>query len=201
MIEIVGSRVTFRFKVPRVIWRVGVWCVLKYRRIRYGDGYRRIELSQGYWAKVDVSDYEKLRRYRWRVRKGRNTWYAERSIKKEATGKYSRVLMHRDLVRVGEGYVIDHKNGDGLDNRRVNLRIATVSENAANSRLRRNNTSGYKGVWWDKGKRKYRAGLWAGEKRYHLGYYDSKEDAARAYDAAAKKHFGEYASLNMSRSG
>jgi hypothetical protein len=94
------------------------------------------------------------------------------------------------------GPQIDHCNGDKLDNRRCNLRDATTSQNKANEGLRKNNTSGFKGVYWSKWAGKWMAGIKVNYKRIHLGYYMRKVDAARAYNRAARRYFGKYAQLN-----
>jgi len=100
---------------------------------------------------------------------------------------------HRCL---SDGYVIDHINRNGLDNRRSNLRLATIAQNAWNSR-RRKNRSGYKGVWYAKDKGRFRAAIWHNNKREYLGYFDSPRQAALAYDEAAKRYHGEFAVLNF----
>jgi len=104
--------------------------------------------------------------------------------------------MHRQLINVPKGYVIDHINGSGLDNRRANLRLATVAQNAWNSK-KRNPRSGYKGVWLAKEKGLWRAAIFCNRKRKHLGYFKDKVDAARAYDKAATKLHKEFAVLNF----
>ena len=93
--------------------------------------------------------------------------------------------------------VVDHINSDSLDNRRSNLRVCTVSQNNMNSAIGRNNKSGYKGVSWDKTNKKWRAGIKAKGKSVSLGSFNSKKDAARAYNEAAKKAYGEFAKLNI----
>jgi len=106
--------------------------------------------------------------------------------------------MHRQIIHVPEGYVIDHINGNGLDNRKANLRPATVAQNAWNSK-KRNPRSGYKGVCFDKDKGLWRAAIVCNRKRIHLGYFKDKTTAAKAYDKAAKKYHGQFASLNFPR--
>ena len=93
--------------------------------------------------------------------------------------------------------MIDHINHNGLDNRRENLRICTNAENNRHRRKPKNNTSGYKGVCWDKSKKKWRARIEKDNKNIHIGYYNILEEAARAYDAKAKELFGKYAQLNF----
>jgi hypothetical protein len=94
--------------------------------------------------------------------------------------------------------VIDHANGDTLDNRKVNLRICTRADNKRNRGIPSNNTLGYKGVALTKSKKRYMARIGSGRgKHMYLGTYDTIEEAARAYDAKAKELFGEYAYLNF----
>jgi len=173
--------------------------VLIWRRLRFGYAFRKIPLTQGQYAIVDPDDYVSLATYKWRIckTKGKNVLYAERSIRLPS-GKYSRILMHRQIFSVPEGFVIDHINRNGLDNRKANLRPATVAQNAQNARKRKNR-SGYKGVWFARDKGLWRAAIWHNNKRKHLGYFDNEIDAALSYDSAAKKHHGEFASLNFPR--
>jgi len=174
-----------------------VFITLLYRRLCFGYAFRKIPLTQGKYAIVDPDDYVRLAKYKWRIcrTKGKNVTYAERSMRLP-NGKYSRILMHRQIIDVPEGYVIDHINGSGLDNRRANLRLATVAQNAWNSK-KRNPRSGYKGVCFTRDKGLWRAAIVCNRRRIHLGYFRDKRAAARAYDAAARIHFGEYAVLNF----
>jgi hypothetical protein len=188
---------TITFELPSWLVRPLLILVLLWRRLRSGYAFRRIPLTQGRFAIVDPQDYQHLSKYKWRLcrTKGKNMLYAERSIRLPG-GKYSRLLMHRQLIEAPEGYVIDHINGCGLDNRRANLRLATVSQNAWNSK-KRNPRSGYKGVWFAKDKGQWRAAIVCHGRRIHLGYFTGKIDAAKAYDDAAKKYYKEFARLNF----
>jgi hypothetical protein len=112
--------------------------------------------------------------------------------------------MHRVIMEAGPSEVVDHINGDGLDNRRINLRKCTNAENQRNIHARRS-SSGYKGVTKIQRsynlKRPWAAAISVGGargKRIHLGYFADPADAARAYDRAAQKHFGAFANLNFS---
>ena len=184
-------------ELPAWLVRPLLALVLLWRRLRYGCAYRKIPLTQGYYAIVDPADYPHLSRYNWRLcrTRGKNTLYAERSIRLPS-GRYSRILMHRQLIDAPEGYVIDHINGNGLDNRRANLRLATVAQNAWNSR-KRNPRSGYKGVWFAADKGLWRASIVYHGRRIHLGYFKDKIAAAKAYDAAAKKYYKQFARPNF----
>jgi hypothetical protein len=98
---------------------------------------------------------------------------------------------------IPDGYTVDHINRDTLNNQLSNLRLATDSQQAQNRRLRSDNTSGYRGVGWNKGARKWRARITVDGKVIFIGDFADKEEAARAYDAAAIEHFGEFAVLNF----
>lgn len=97
---------------------------------------------------------------------------------------------------IKSGYEIDHKDGNKLNNLENNLRISTKTQNNQNSRIRKDNISGYKGVIWYNKLNKWRAYITINKKQIHLGYFNTKEDAARAYNIAAIKYFGEFAQLN-----
>ena len=188
---------TITFELPSwLVWPF-LFLVLTWRRLHYGYAFRRIPLTQGRFAIVDPQDYQRLSKYKWRLcrTRGKNVLYAERSIRLPG-GKYSRLLMHRQLIATPDGYVIDHINGCGLDNRRANLRLATVAQNAWNSK-KRNPRSGYKGVWFAGDKGLWRAAIVCHGRRIHLGYFKDKIAAAKAYDAAARKYYKEFARLNF----
>jgi len=92
---------------------------------------------------------------------------------------------------------VDHINGNPLDNRKSNLRICTHAENSNNTGPRKNNTSGYKGVYWAKRNKRWLAQITHNGKQVYIGHYKDKEEAARAYDAKAKEFQGEFAYLNF----
>ncbi len=161
-----------------------------------GAGVREIPLTRGFVALVDADDYERVMAAgSWCSRTKPHTTYAAKSIRRTPGAKQTSLYLHTFLT----GWpMVDHRNGNGLDNRRANLRPATSSQNSANQKLRSNNTSGYRGVQWNKKARKWRAQIVLHGKRRILGDFTSKEDAARAYDAAAVELFGEYARPNFS---
>jgi len=157
-------------------------------------------MAQPKYAKVELADYKRLREYEWLAKKGNNSFYARRHVKGGKKGKETLIYMHQDIIKVPEGMVVDHINHDGMDNRRANLRAATYSQNLCNTRKRSGATqSKYKGIYWRKKNRKWQAQITFEKKRMSLGYFRSEIDAAKAYDMAAKKYFGEFACLNFSQ--
>ncbi len=106
--------------------------------------------------------------------------------------------MHREIIEVRKEMVVDHINNDGMDNRRINLREATHSQNICNRKKRSGtNTSEYIGVCWNKARRKWMSSIGHDKKNIHLGYFDSEVEAAKARDRAAKKYHGQFAYLNF----
>lgn len=149
---------------------------------------KKILLSNGGFAIVDKEDFEYLNQWKWTRH---NAGYAIRSIYKNGTR-----FMHRQILNTPKGMETDHINGDRLDNRRENLRMATHQENCRNMRPLKNK-SGYKGVQWYKRDQRWVAFLTVNDKHIYLGYFDDPKDAAEAYNKGAKKYFGEFARLNQ----
>ena len=163
---------------------------------------RTIELTKGFVAVVDEEDYDRLTAYRWQVngRQGKQRRCAVRNVKL-SSGANQMIYMHREVLQVPASVQVDHINCDALDNRKANLRPATNSQNNANTRIARTNTSGFKGVSWIARIRKWQARIKVlGSARY-LGVYANPEDAARVYDSAAREAFGSFARLNFPRVG
>jgi hypothetical protein len=150
---------------------------------------KQIPLTQGRFSMVDDADFLWLMQRNWRATKRGNTWYAS------AGRLFGVVHMHRLITNAPKEMQVDHINGDGLDNRRSNLRVCTRAENQGNRKMSKNNAAGYKGVAPYGGK--YRSQIKHNGKVYHLGYFTDPVEAARAYDAAAKKYHGEFAKLNF----
>ena len=175
-----------------------VWPVLLYRRLRYGYTFRRIPMSEPKYAKVDPADYKRLREYEWLVKKSRNSYYSFRIKPSKKVGNESQIFMHKEILEVPKGMVVDHIDIDGMDNRSANLRAATRAQNSRNrKKISKPCSSKYKGVSWQKRSLKWHARITFEEKRIHLGYFKNEFDAAKAYDEAAKKYHGEFACLNF----
>lgn len=156
-----------------------------------------IPLTKGYITIVDDVDAD-LADHRWLVLMGGvDLIYARRYIT-VAHRKSKAVLLHREvLARVlGEPLTstqhCDHINGDGLDNRRANLRLATATENARNRKISSNNTSGVNGVCWSRNMNRWKAYIKVSRKLLVLGYFDKLEDAAQARRTAEREYFGEF---------
>lgn len=160
---------------------------------------REIQLTQGKVALVDDADFDWLNQWKWTACQMRSgLWYAGRNAT-VSPGKRKFLLMHRVISGVDDEREVDHEDGDGLNNRRLNIRVCSQLQNSYNRKHNRNNSSGFKGVRKARGNN-WRSTIYVNQKQIHLGVFTSREDAARAYDVAALEHFGEFAKLNYGRS-
>ncbi len=155
-----------------------------------------IKLTKDQIAIVDNEDYRLICENQWYAQKIRDAYYAARRPKKQKIIYMHRLILENKLDRpLEKNEFVDHINRNGLDNRRDNLRIATRSQNQMNKK-----TQGkfkYKGVSRDKNRKRWRARITFNKHRIHLGCFNDEIKAAKAYDEAAKKYFGEFARLNF----
>lgn len=158
---------------------------------------REIPLTQGKVALVDDEDYERVMQFKWHAVRGRNSWYARRSIRTAPKTKQKTLWMHRLLVDAAKGDFVDHSDGDGLKNTRQNVRKCTRAQNARNQRTAKHNTSGFKGVSFHKLKRVWQANIRVDSRLIYLGSFKSAEEAAKAYDKAAVEHHRQFSRLNF----
>lgn len=149
-----------------------------------------IRLKTDHLVLIDSKDYDEFVKYNWGIQNCDNRLY----VRVFSGGKI--IYLHRLLLNPLDEEYVDHINGNGLDNRRCNIRVCTHSQNAANAQLSKNNTSHYKGVTWDIGHNKWRAQIRLNRKTIYLGLYTIPAEAALAYDVAAKKIFREFAKTN-----
>jgi HNH endonuclease len=156
---------------------------------------KEIPLTQGKVALVDDVDYPAVSQFKWHAQRAPNTFYALRKLPKVG-GKSRRISLHRFLL--GGVRRIDHRDGDGLNNRRENLRPATTSQNAwGRCRKRAGASSKYRGVCWETSLQRWRADIEIRGKKLNLGRFVYEVEAAKAYDTAARRYFGEFASPNF----
>lgn len=150
--------------------------------------------AYGKYAIVDDDDYEKINSTRWNCN---SFGYAVRVQRtKQDYNKKEVLIMHRLIMKAEKGELIDHINGNKLDNRKENLRFADKSKNAMNMH-RVYGKIPYKGVYFDKSKNLYTVRIVIDGKHTHIGRYKTPEEAAKAYDEAALKYYGEFANLNF----
>ena len=155
---------------------------------------KKIKLTKGQFAKVDDEDFDKLNIYKWQAvfDKTTNSFYARGA--KYLDGKQIHFSMHRVILGLknGDGLKGDHINHDTLDNRKINLRIVNNNQSAMNKNLRKDSSTGYKGVYMIKENllKKYRAKIRVDGKQIHLGCYETPEEAHDAYKKASVKYHG-----------
>lgn len=155
------------------------------------DDYALVPLTQGMFATIDLIDVERVGQLNWHAVADNRTFYA---LSGEKVGLHNFIAGHKD------GHIVDHEDGDGLNNRRSNLRHATHAQNQFNKCINKNNTSGFKGVSYAAhapGVKKWRAAITCNRQYISLGYHLTPELAAAAYDGAAERLFGEFARKNL----
>lgn len=155
-----------------------------------------IPLTQGKFAMVDEEDYPELSQFKWYARKADHIFYAERTITVSRNNR-KHLGMHNFLM--GPIGKVDHRDGNGLNNQRHNLRPATSKQNGANRRKIVPSSSKFKGVTWLVRNKKWQARIRVSYRLITLGCFQSETDAAHAYDDAALTYFGEFSNLNFPR--
>lgn len=156
---------------------------------------REIPLTRGKVAFVDDEVYEAISSVKWQATQNGKKWYAVRWDKRK------RVYMHRVILGYTGNGRVDHRDGDGLNNTRGNLRVCTHTQNLHNSGPTKTNKSGYKGVSWSKKRKKWIAQIMSERKHHLIGVFDDPVDAAHAYDAMAILLHGKFAWTNFPKQG
>jgi hypothetical protein len=192
--------ININVKVPVWLDKIFAFPILFYRMRKFGYPYRRIYLDEGLWTIVDPQDYYRYGCFKWcldATHKGK--FYAVRGARVgfEETKK---VRLSREIMQAPKGILVDHHNGDSLDNRRDNLRLATRCQNNQNKKMMRNKkstSSQFIGVYRDNNRGSWAYQLRANGKVVATGRFPTEIEAARARDLAAIKFHGEFAKLNF----
>jgi hypothetical protein len=153
---------------------------------------KEIPLTQGKVAYIDDIDYELISAYKWHAWNPKSNWYAYTNP--GPTKNRKRFSMHRLIMNAKKGQLVDHKNGNSLDNRRDNLRFCTRGQNNMNSKIHK--IGGYKGVHFCKDKGKFQVSIRLNNKQIHGGFFDAPLQAAKKYNDMAIQYHGEFARLN-----
>lgn len=160
------------------------------RPIRIEGDIAYVPLTMGYEAVIDAADVHLIEGYNWSAQPGVSTVYAAR--RKTIGGRLCTIRMHRVLMGDPSGLDVDHRDRDGLNNRRSNLRCATRSENNRNQPTPKHNTSGLKGVTWDRSRNMWRSQIKLHGKTHTLGRFHSPDEAHRAYCEASATLHGDF---------
>lgn len=163
----------------------------RFLRLVNENGDCVIPLTQGKFAIISPEDYDRINQHKWTAIQHKRTWYAVCNLAGH------NVYLHRFILKAPKGIDVDHLNGDGLDCRRSNMRLATRSQNIANSRKRRGCTSRWKGVNWHKATGKWLVRVTTKNVCTCIGTFDDERAAAIAYNVAALRLVGEFARLNI----
>lgn len=159
---------------------------------------KEIVLTKGKTALVDDEDFEYLNQWKWYARQNKSgIWYASRKV----YPTLETIQMHRLLLNLGTyketKLLVDHQDGNGLNNQKHNIRPASNRQNNQNRKSRKGSSSKYKGVCWEKSRNKWLAVIGFNYRLINLGRFDTEEQAAKMYDSKAKELFGEFAVLNF----
>jgi len=153
---------------------------------------KEIQLTQGNVAIVDDDDFDYLNQFKWYLLKSKFNYYAIRTKRPEN----KLIQLHRIVIKAKQGEIVDHINGNKLDNRKCNLRICTKSQNCQNRKISKFNKSGFNGVSWSIKNKKWVAQIACNNKKMHIGFFNDAIEAAKAFNQAAVKYHGEFAHLN-----
>ncbi|MBN2019617.1 MAG: HNH endonuclease [Sedimentisphaerales bacterium] len=188
--------------IPEWLDKICVWPLMQYRRLTFGEPFRKIDLGEGAYTIVDPDVYYEKCRYKWFLSEGTKA-YPARTIK---TGpEKARIsYLHKELVKARKGKVVDHRDNDPFNNLRSNLRAATFSQNMMNRpKIKTKTTSQYRGVNWYEPRKRWRIAITYMKNGRsiikHLGYTRDEIEAARIYDVAALKYHKEFAHTNFPR--
>lgn len=154
---------------------------------------KEIYLTKGKVAFVDDEDFEHLNQWKWNADKVGCNYYAKRTYIKADLTRGS-IYMHRVVMKAEKGEIIDHKDGNGLNNQKNNTRKCTSSQNNTNKQGR--GLSKYRGVCWNKDRNKWKSQIFVNKKEIFLGLFKDEIEAAIAYNKSALIHHGEFARLN-----
>lgn len=143
---------------------------------------------------VDDADFEIFSKWRWAAEMGRYTFYVFRHTYPD--GNHIRFALHREIMDCPLSSLVDHIDGNGLNNQRSNLRLATHSQNQINRRVQKNNKSGFTGVSWNRARKKWTAHIFGGPRKKGLGSFSLLEDALKARRNAEAAFYGEFSRAN-----
>jgi len=180
----IGDRVAPEFRLSSVDFPL-----LTTKSIRRNT-MKEIKLTQGKIAKVDDKNYEKLMQYTWAADQHRQRWYAVTNVLN--AGKWTKLYMHRFIMKPIDEEEVDHKDRDGLNNQEYNMRNCSRSINAQNQISK----DRFRGVYVDKRDNRIFSSICVNYKNISLGRFGTRKEAALAYNAAALKYFGENAAIN-----
>lgn len=191
-----------KINIPEWLDKICVSPLMLYRRLKYGEPFRKIYLGEGEYTVVDPDVYYEKCRYIWFLSEGSKA-YAARTIK-TSPDKVRLSYLHKEIIKSRKGKLIDHRDNDPFNNLRSNLRPATFSQNMMNRpKIKTKTTSKYRGVSWHKARKMWRVAISYMQKGRtiikHLGFFSDEIEAAHTYDMAALKYHKEFANLNFPR--
>jgi hypothetical protein len=191
---------TIQIKVPNWLDYIFTFPLLTYRLLRFGYSYRRIPLGESKYTIVDPQDFYRFNIFNWCPKEQGPNSYAVR-LAANPNKKIKKIMiisLHREIMNHPKGLLVDHKNGNGLDNRRANLRLATHSQNSCNRpKTKSKASSQFVGLSLDKHRGTWVVRIYVNGKKIFLGSFDNEITAAHAYDKAALEYHKEFARLNF----